>query len=165
MKKILLSIALSTLAVGCSTTNKTSEQYKYTPPTPTPITTNAEVDVPYDLLLGRAQRWMDEKGFQRDDGQSATGVITSTVKDYADGLKVMDCGKGGSKVSIAAPTTKISIMVTQNGDKGIASINLKGNTSVSYVESNGVSVPAPSITPVCVSNGQLEANFISYVNH
>lgn len=154
--------ALLVLA-GCSSDSGMSEQYRYTPPTPVPVTSNAQVTVPYDLLWGRAQNWLKEKGFN-SQGEVTGGVLTASMESYADGLRYLDCGKGGSKVSIESPAVKISIMITQNADASIASINLKGNTTVSYIENNGEKIPAPSITPVCVSKGQLEADFLAYIN-
>lgn len=154
---VLLAVA------GCSSDNGVSEQYRYTPPTPVPVTSNAQVKVPYDLLWGRAQNWLKEKGFN-SQGAVTGGVLTASVESYADGLRYLDCGKGGSKVSIEAPAVKVSIMITQNAADAIASINLKGNTTVSYIENNGEKIPAPSITPVCVSNGQLETDFLAYIN-
>lgn len=162
MKKILLLAAFAVGLAGCSSSNQNSEQYKYTPPTPVPLKPNAEVNVPYDLLWGRAKHWMADKGFQ-PEGDLSNGVLTSTIQNNPNGARYLDCGKGGSRVSIAPPTTVLSVMVTQNGDKSVASITLRGNTTVSYVDDNGEKVPAPSITPTCVSNGQLEADFISNV--
>ena len=90
--------------------------------------------------------------------------MSASQESYGDGLKYLDCGKGGSRVSIEQPAVKINLMITQNADKAVASINLKGTTTVSYLEGNGEKVAAPSVTPVCVSNGQLETDFLSYIN-
>jgi len=151
------------LMAGCSSDSGVSEQYRYTPPTPVPVKTNADVNVPYDLLWGRAQRWLSEKGFE-GQGEVTSGVLSASQESYADGLRYLDCGKGGSKVSIEPPAVKINILITQNADHAVASMNLKGNTTISYIESNGDKIPAPSITPVCVSNGQLEEDFLNYIN-
>jgi hypothetical protein len=158
-----ISVAVVLLSAGCSSSSGVSEQYRYTPPTPAPVQTSAEVNVPYDLLWGRAQRWLAEKGFE-GQGEVASGVLSASQESYADGLRYLDCGKGGSRVSIEQPAVKINVMITQNADKAVASINLKGTTSVSYLESSGEKIAAPSVTPVCVSNGQLEADFLAYIN-
>lgn len=166
MKVGLLASCVLTLMVGCSSSSdKTdlAEQYRYTAPTAVPVKTSAEVNVPYDLLWGRAQRWLAEKGLE-GHGQVTGGVLTATKESYQDGLRYMNCGQAGSRVSIEPPAIKINIMITQNANKGVASINVKGTTSVAYIEENGEHVPAPSVTPVCVSNGQLEADFLSYIN-
>lgn len=156
-------ISLLLLIAGCSSDSGVSEQYRYTPPTPVPIKTNADVNVPYDLLWGRAQRWLSEKGFE-GQGEVTGGVLSASQESYSDGTRYLDCGKGGSRVSIEPPAVKINILITQNADHAVASINLKGNTTISYIEGNGDKIPAPSITPVCVSNGQLEQDFLNYIN-
>ena len=45
-----IGVAVVLLLAGCSGSSGVSEQYRYTPPTPVPVQTSAEVDVPYDLL-------------------------------------------------------------------------------------------------------------------
>jgi hypothetical protein len=166
MKVGFLATCVVALMVGCSSSGDKpdlSEQYRYTAPTAVPVKTSAEVNVPYDLLWGRAQHWLAEKGLE-GHGQVTGGVLTATKESYQDGLRYLDCGKAGSRVSIAPPAVKINIMITQNASKGVASINVKGTTTVAYIEENGEKVQAPSVTPVCVSNGQLEADFLSYIN-
>ncbi len=158
-----IGVSMVLLLAGCSGSSGVSEQYRYTPPTAVPVQTNTEVNVPYDLLWGRAQRWLMDKGFD-GQGEVTAGVLSASQESYADGLRYLDCGKGGSRVSIEQPAVKINIMITQNAEKSIASINLKGTTTVSYLEGNGEKIAAPSVTPVCVSNGQLEADFLSYIN-
>ena len=45
------------------------------------VKTNAEVNVPYDLLWGRAQQWLSEKGFE-GQGEVTGGVLSASQESY-----------------------------------------------------------------------------------
>ncbi|MGL4919531.1 MAG: hypothetical protein ACRC4H_12525, partial [Plesiomonas sp.] len=94
----------------------------------------------------------------------AAGLLSVTQADYVDGLKYLDCGNGGSKVAIANPDVKLNLIITPNGDKSAANVNLKGTSRVDYIDSDGSRIAAPSVTPVCVSRGVLESELLQYLN-
>ena len=79
----------------------------------------------------------------------------------SDGLEWLDCGTMGSKVALGNPNLQINLIITQSGNNSVATVNVKGNTQLYFVESSGERVLAPSITPVCVSRGSLEQSLFS----
>jgi hypothetical protein len=87
--------------------------------------------------------------------------MTANVENSADGLEWLDCGTMGSKVALGNPNLQINLIITQSGNNSVATVNVKGNTQLYFVESSGERVLAPSITPVCVSRGSLEQSLFA----
>lgn len=165
MKKYAAMAVMSVVLAGCASNQpQQSADYQYTPPTPVAITSNGEIAKPYDLTWARAERWLKEHNLAATNQDRAAGLLSVTQADYVDGLKYLDCGNGGSKVAIANPDVKLNLIITPNGDKSAANVNLKGTSSVDYIDSDGSRIAAPSVTPVCVSRGVLESELLQYLN-
>lgn len=157
MKRLLApALLLPVLLTACSSNPGLSEQYRYTPPTQVATNNTSEMDMPYDLTWARAERWFADKQLPLKSSARSSGLLAAEQTDYADGLDYLDCGSGGSKVAIEAPTLRVNLIITENLGQTIATISVKGSTTVSFIDNDGSHVPAPSITPVCVSNGKLE---------
>lgn len=165
MKKYAAMAVMSVVLAGCASNQpQQSADYQYTPPTPVAITSNGEIAKPYDLTWARAERWLKEHNLAATHQDRAAGLLSVTQADYVDGLKYLDCGNGGSKVAIANPDVKLNLIITPNGDKSAANVNLKGTSRVDYIDSDGSRIAAPSVTPVCVSRGVLESELLQYLN-
>lgn len=165
MKKYAAMAVMSVVLAGCASNQpQQSADYQYTPPTPVAITSNGEIAKPYDLTWARAERWLKEHNLAATNQDRAAGLLSVTQADYVDGLKYLDCGNGGSKVAIANPDVKLNLIITPNGDKSAANVNLKGTSRVDYIDNDGSRIAAPSVTPVCVSRGVLESELLQYLN-
>lgn len=96
--------------------------------------------------------------------ERGSGLLAAQQQGYAEGLSFLDCGVGGSKVAIENPTLRVNLILTESLGKTVATVNVKGSTSVSFVESDGSHIAAPSVTPTCVSNGKLEEALMAALN-
>ncbi|WP_409420880.1 hypothetical protein ABHF91_14025 [Pseudaeromonas sp. ZJS20] len=162
MKRLLApALLLPVLLTACSSDPGLSEQYRYTPPTVVATNNTSEMDKPYDLAWARAERWFADKQLPLQSNARSSGLLAAEQTNYANGLDYLDCGSGGSKVAIEAPTLRVNLIITENLGKTVATVNVKGSTSVSFIDSDGSHVAAPSITPVCVSNGKLEEELMA----
>lgn len=140
MKKYAAMAVMSVVLAGCASNQpQQSADYQYTPPTPVAITSNGEIAKPYDLTWARAERWLKEHNLAATNQDRAAGLLSVTQADYVDGLKYLDCGNGGSKVAIANPDVKLNLIITPNGDKSAANVNLKA--------------PAASTTSIAMAAG------------
>ncbi|MGL4268420.1 MAG: hypothetical protein ACRCR6_01355, partial [Plesiomonas sp.] len=138
MKKYAAMAVMSVVLAGCASNQpQQSADYQYTPPTPVAITSTGEIAKPYDLTWARAERWLKEHNLAASNPDRGAGLLSVTQTDYVDGLKYLDCGEGGSKVAIANPDVKLNLIITPNGDKSTASVNLKGTSRVDYIDSDG----------------------------
>lgn len=164
MKRYLALGMLPLLLAACSSDPGLSEQYRYTPPTAQATNNTAEMDMPYDLVWSRAEHWFAEHQLALHSQTRASGLLAAEQENYAEGLDYLDCGSGGSKVAIEAPTLRVNLILTENMGKTVATVNVKGSTTVSFIDSDGSHVAAPSITPVCVSNGKLEKDLMAALN-
>ncbi|MFG0834370.1 hypothetical protein [Aeromonas bivalvium] len=160
MKKIMGS-ALALLLAGCAADNNGGEQYRYTPPVAKATNNTQEMQIPVDLVWARAEKWFADQGLKIETSQRATGLMTANIEQAVDGLEWLDCGTMGSKVALGNPNLQINLIVTQSGTNSVATVNVKGNTELYFVESSGERVAAPSITPVCVSRGSLEQSLFA----
>lgn len=162
MKKIVLGMSTALLLAGCAGDSGVAEQeqYKYTPPTRIATNNTTEVNKPFDLVWARTEKWLTEQGLKVEAQQRESGLLTASLNAHVDGLEYLDCGSGGSRVFIADPDIKVTVLITQSGEQTVATANVKGSTSVSFVEPSGEKIPAPSIVPLCVSRGTLEADLL-----
>lgn len=164
MKRYLALGMLPLLMSACSSDNGLSEAYRYTPPTAVATNNTAEFDKPFDLVWARAARWFGDNQLPLLSQERGSGLLAAQQEHYADGLKFLDCGSGGTKVAIEDPTLRVNLILTESQGKTVATVNVKGSTSVAFIESDGSHIPAPSITPSCVSNGKLEAALMAALN-
>lgn len=67
------------------------------PPTAVPVQTSTEVNVLRFIMGPASVCWLAEKGFE-GQGEVTGGVLSASC--YADGLRHMDCSKGGSRVKV-----------------------------------------------------------------
>jgi uncharacterized lipoprotein len=160
MKKIV-GVALALLMAGCASDNNGGEQYRYTPPVAKATNNTQEMQIPVDLVWARAEKWFGDHGLNIENSQRGSGLMTANVENSADGLEWLDCGTMGSKVALGNPNLQINLIITQSGNNSVATVNVKGNTQLYFVESSGERVLAPSITPVCVSRGSLEQSLFA----
>lgn len=112
-------------------------------------------------MWARAEKWFADHGLNIENSQRGSGLMTANVENSADGLEWLDCGTMGSKVALGNPNLQINLIITQSGNNSVATVNVKGNTQLYFVESSGERVAAPSITPVCVSQGRLEQSLFA----
>ncbi len=112
-------------------------------------------------MWARAEKWFTDHGLTIENSQRGSGLMTANVNQSADGLEWLDCGTMGSKVALGNPNLQINLIITQSGNSSVATVNVKGNTELFFVESSGERVPAPSIKPVCVSRGTLEQSLFA----
>jgi hypothetical protein len=145
------------LMTACSSDNGLSEQYRYTPPTAVATNNTAEFDKPFDLVWSRAERWFADQQLPLQSQERGSGLLAAQQADYAQGLDYLDCGSGGSKVAIENPALHVNLILTESLGKTVATVNVKGSTTISFLEADGSHVAAPSVVPSCVSNGKLEA--------
>ena len=164
MKKYALLGALPLLMTACSSDNGLSEDYRYTPPTAVATNNTAEFNKPFDLVWDRAEEWLKDKRLTLQSQDRSSGLLAVQQENYADGLEFLDCGSGGSKVAIENPTMKINLILTESNGKTVATLSVKGTTTVSYLESDGRHVPAPSVIPSCVSKGTMEKDLMAALN-
>lgn len=164
MKRYLALGVLPLLLTACSSDNGLSEQYRYTPPTAVATNNTAEFDKPYDLVWSRAEHWFAENQLPLQSQARQSGLLAAEQANYENGLKYLDCGSGGSKVAIESPALRVNLILTENTGKTVATVNVKGTTTVSFLDSDGTHVAAPSIVPTCVSNGKLEAALMAALN-
>lgn len=160
MKKLMGS-ALALLLVGCAGDNNGGEEYRYNPPIAKATNNTQEMAIPVDLVWARAEKWFTDHGLKIENSQRGSGLMTANVNHSADGLEWLDCGTMGSKVALGNPNLQINLIITQSGNSSVATVNVKGNTELFFVESSGERVPAPSIKPVCVSRGSLEQSLFA----
>ncbi len=160
MKKIMGG-ALALLLVGCAGDNNGGEAYRYNPPIAKATNNTQEMAIPVDLVWARAEKWFADHGLSIENSQRGSGLMTASVSQAADGLEWLDCGTMGAKVALGNPNLQINLIITQSGNNSVATVNVKGNTELFFVESSGERVPAPSIQPVCVSRGTLEQSLFA----
>ncbi len=162
MKKMVLGVGVALVLGGCASDSGVNdqEQYKYTPPTPVATSNTTEVNKPFDLVWGRTEKWLGERGLQLESQQRESGLLSASLPAHVDGLKYLDCGRGGSRVAIADPDIKVTVLVIQSAGQTVATVNVRGSTSVSFVEPSGETIAAPSILPLCISRGTLEADLL-----
>lgn len=147
---------IAVLLAGCASDNGSNEDYRYTAPQALATNNTQSMQIPVDLVWSRAEKWFKDHGLQIENSQRAAGLMTAYLPQAADGLKWLDCGSMGSKVVAGDPNVQVNLIITQSGDNSVATVNVKGNTQLFYIESSGDRVPAPSLKPVCVSRGSLE---------
>ncbi|MGY3925954.1 hypothetical protein [Aeromonas simiae] len=147
---------LAALLAGCAGNDGRNEDYRYTAPQALATNNTQTMQIPVDLVWSRAEKWFQEHGLQIENSQRGAGLMTANLQQAADGLKWLDCGTMGAKVVAGDPNVQVNLIITQSGDSSVATVNVKGNTQLFYVEASGDRVPAPSLTPVCVSRGELE---------
>ena len=157
MKYRVALVLIPLLMTACSSDNGLSEQYRYTPPTAVATNNTAEFDKPFDLVWSRAERWFADQQLPLQSQARTSGLLAAQQDNYAEGLDYLDCGSGGNKVAIENPSLHVNLILTESLGKTVATVNIKGTTTVSFLGAAGSHVPAPSIVPSCVSNGKLEA--------
>ncbi|ATG75579.1 hypothetical protein [Zobellella denitrificans] len=162
MKKIVAG-AMALLVVGCASEsdNQGGEQYRYSPPVAKATNNTLEMAIPVDLVWARAEKWFREQGLNLESSQRGAGLMTASAAQSADGLAWLDCGTMGSKVALGNPNLQINMIITQSGNNSVATVSVKGDTALFFVEASGERIPAPSITPVCVSRGSLEQSLFA----
>jgi hypothetical protein len=136
--------------VGCASDNNGGEQYRYTPPVAKATNNTQEMAIPVDLVWARAEKWFGDHGLNIENSQRGAGLMTANVENSADGLEWLDCGTMGSKVALGNPNLQINLIITQSGNNSVATVNVKGNTQLYFVESSGERVLAPP-SPRCAS--------------
>lgn len=166
MKKIVAG-AMALLVVGCASDSddKGGEQYRYYPPVVKATNNTLEMVTPVDLVWARAERWFSDQGLTIENSQRGAGLMTASAEQSADGLAWLDCGTMGSKVALGNPNLQINLIITQSGNNSVATVSVKGNTELFFVEASGERIPAPSIKPVCVSRGSLEQSLFATLNN
>lgn len=156
MKKVYGAALVALLLGGCAGDNGSNEDYRYTPPQAMATNNTQTMQIPVDLVWSRAEKWFKDHGLQIENSQRGAGLMTAYLPEAADGLKWLDCGSMGAKVVAGEPNVQVNLIITQSGDNSVATVNVKGNTRLYYVESSGERIAAPSLKPVCVSRGELE---------
>lgn len=160
MKKIAAT-TLAMLLAGCAAENNGGEEYRYNPPIAKATNNTQEMVIPVDLVWARAEKWFNEHGLSIENSERSSGLMSANVNQAANGLDWLDCGSMGSKVALGNPNLQINLIITQSGNNSVATVNVKGNSELFFVEASGDRVPAPSLTPVCVSRGTLEQSLFA----
>ena len=112
-----------------------------------------------DLVWARAEKWFGDHGLNIGSNSGAPADDRQR-RELGRGAGWLDCGTMGSKVALGNPNLQINLIIP-GGNNSVATVNVKGNTQLYFVESSGERVLAPSITPVCVSRGSLEQSLFA----